>query len=66
MDLRDIPRAKGYKIAFCGACPNAHLIFEGFDGFPICQAVIAKDQCRSIIRLIDARDPNFKESPLET
>lgn len=62
MNLQAIPRAKGYRVFFCGACPNAHLVFDSADGLPICQATIAKDQCREIMRLIDSRDPNFREN----
>lgn len=54
-----IPIATRYEIRFCGACPNAHLIFFDEAEEPICQATMSGPQALELVRKIEAVDPNF-------
>jgi hypothetical protein len=61
-DREDIPLAHSFDVLFCGACPNAHLLFFDADGAPLLQAIISAAQARRIIERIRARDPNFTDA----
>jgi hypothetical protein len=61
-DATGIPRANRYEIRFCGACPNAHLVFYDFDDLPIAHATMSAEQARKLIVAIKKADPNFKWS----
>ena len=60
-DSRGIPQANSFDIRFCGACPNAHLIFYDCDGKSIAHATLSAAQARRVLDAIEAIDPNFRE-----
>jgi len=56
-----IPQADRYDIWFCGACPNAHLLFFDKNNVPICQAVLGATQAETIGAAIRKNDPSFRQ-----
>lgn len=61
----DIPQAASFDVAFCGHCPNAHVIFRGENG-ELWQAVISAAQADNLAKAIRARDPNYREIGAES
>jgi hypothetical protein len=60
-DSTGIPQANRYEIRFCGACPNAHLIFYDYDDLPIAHATMSVKQARRLVVVIENIDPNFRD-----
>lgn len=61
MDRKDIPQANSFQVFFCGACPNAHVVFFDAHDRPLLQAIVSGTQARKMATAIDAHDPNFRE-----
>lgn len=61
LDRKDIPEANSFQVFFCGACPNAHVVFFDANDKPLLQAIVNATQARKIAAAIDDNDPDFRE-----
>lgn len=59
----EVPTSHSFRLAFCGHCPNGHVILDGPDGIPFAEMTITAAQAQNIADRIRTNDPNFKEIP---
>lgn len=46
------PIADSFRVAFCGSCPNAHILYLDKDKNPIAQATMSLDQALELVTRI--------------